>query len=54
MNNASFFSPGYPGYGSALSLNASQSQYVLVTKFLNMTHTSFTWELWAYPMSLGK
>ncbi len=54
INNVSFVSPGYTGYGSALSLNASKSEYVLVSKFLNMTYTSFTWELWAYPMSLGK
>jgi hypothetical protein len=54
MKNPSFISPGYNGYGSALSLNASQSQYVLVSTFLNMTYTSFTWEIWAYPMSLGK
>jgi len=54
INNLSFISPGYNGYGSALFLNASQSQYVLVSTFLNMTYTSFTWEIWAYPMSLGK
>jgi hypothetical protein len=54
INNSTFISPGYTGYGSALSLNASQSQYVLVSTFLNMTYTSFTWEIWAYPTSLGK
>jgi hypothetical protein len=54
INNCSFYSPGYTGYGSALSLNASILQYVLVSQFLNMTYTSFTWEMWAYPISLGK
>jgi hypothetical protein len=54
MNNATFVSPGYNGYGSTLSVNASNSQYVLVSKFLNMTYTSFTWEMWAYPTDLGK
>lgn len=54
VNNCNFSSPGYTGYGSALSLNATYSQYVRVPTFLNMTYTSFTWELWAYPKSLGK
>jgi len=54
MNNPDFVSPGYTGYGSALSVNASYSQYVLVSTFINMTYTSFTWEMWAYPISLGK
>ncbi len=55
MNNCTFHSPGYTGYNrSALSVNASNSQYVLISQFLNMTYTSFTWEMWAYPISLGK
>ena len=54
QNNPDFLSPGYTGYGSALALNGSQSQYVLVPQFLNMTYRSFTWELWAYPVNLGK
>ncbi len=53
INNVSFVSPGYTGYGSALSLNAADSQYVLVSEFLNMTYTSFTWEMWAFPINLG-
>lgn len=51
-NDTSFVSPGYNGYGSALSLDALRSQYVLVPRFLNMTYRSFTWEMWAYPTSL--
>ncbi len=54
MNNCTFHSPGYTGYGSALSVHASNSQYVLVSQFLNMTYTRFTWEMWAYPTDLGK
>lgn len=53
QNNASFVSPGYTGYGSALSLNGSRSQYVLIPTFLNMTYRSFTWELWAYSATLS-
>ena len=53
MNNATYLSPGYNGQGSALSLDSSQSQYVLVPKYKNLTYTSFTWEMWIYPISLG-
>ena len=53
VNSPTFVSPGYNGYGSALSLNGTNSQYVLVTNFKNMTYTSFTWEIWAYPRNLG-
>lgn len=53
MNGATYISPGYTGYGSALSLNAIQSQYVLVSDYKDMTFTSLTWEVWAYPTSLS-
>ena len=52
-NGASFISPGYTGYGSALSLDGVNSQYVLVSNYKDMTYTSFTWETWAYPLNLG-
>lgn len=54
VNGPSFVSPGYTGYGSALSLNASNGQYVLVPNYKDMTYKSFTWETWVYPLSLSK
>ena len=54
MNGASYTSPGYTGYGSALSLDGSNFQYVLVPNYKDMTYTSFTWEVWSYPMNLSK
>jgi len=54
MNGATFVTPGYNGYGGALSINGTNSQYVLVTTYKNMTYSSFTWEVWGYPMNLGK
>ena len=53
INSPAFVSPGYNGYGAALSLNATNSQYVLISNFKNMTFTSFTWEMWGFPTSLG-
>ncbi|CAF1122983.1 unnamed protein product [Adineta ricciae] len=52
MNGASYTSPGYTGYGSALSLDGSSSQYVLVSNYKDMRYTSFTWEVWSYPTNL--
>jgi hypothetical protein len=52
VNSPGFVTPGYNGQGAALSINASNSQYVLVSTYKNMTATSFTWEMWAYPTSL--
>jgi hypothetical protein len=42
MNNPTFVTPGYNGRGATLLLNASNSQYVLVSTYKNMTYTSFT------------
>lgn len=53
QNGASFISPGYTGYGSALSLVGANSQYVLVSNYKDMTYTSFTWETWAYAVNLS-
>lgn len=53
VNSPTFITPGYNGYGAALSVSGNNSQYVLVSLYKNMTYTSFTWELWAYPISLG-
>jgi hypothetical protein len=54
INNVSFSSPGITGYGSALYLNASLNQSVLVnsTINLNISFNSFTFQLWIYPFSL--
>ena len=54
INGAAFVSPGYTGFGSALKLDSSLSQYVLVSNYKDMTFTSMTWEMWAYPVSLGQ
>jgi hypothetical protein len=54
MNGATFVTPRYNGYGGALFLNGTNSQYVLVAAYKNMTYSSFTWEVWGYPMNLGK
>jgi hypothetical protein len=54
INNPTFVSPGYTGYGLSINLNGINSHYVLVSTYLNMTFTSFTWELWGYLTSLGK
>lgn len=54
MNSPTFITPGYNGYGAALSINGTNSQYVLVARYKNMTYSSFTWEVWAYPLNLGK
>ncbi|UJR11288.1 hypothetical protein I4U23_015469 [Adineta vaga] len=53
INNPTFISPGYNGYGSSLSLNRISSQYVLVPTYANMAFTSFTWEIWAYPTNFA-
>ncbi|CAM4794649.1 unnamed protein product [Rotaria magnacalcarata] len=53
MNSPTFSSPGYTGYGSALSVSSASSQYVLVAAYKNMTYTSFTWELWVNPTTLS-
>ncbi|CAF1225486.1 unnamed protein product [Adineta steineri] len=52
INGASFVSPGYTGYGSALFLNGTNSEYVLVSNYKDMTNTSLTWETWSYPINL--
>ncbi|CAF1633714.1 unnamed protein product, partial [Didymodactylos carnosus] len=46
VNNITYTSPGYTGYGSALSLHRSLSQYVVVSKYLDLSYTSFTFEVW--------
>lgn len=54
VNSPQFVTPGYNGHGAALSLTGTSSQYVVIPNFKNMTYTSFTWELWAYPTTLSK
>lgn len=54
VNSPGFVSPGYNGYGSALALNGTNAQYVVVPTYKNMTYTSFTWQMWSYPINLGK
>ena len=54
VNNVSFVSPGITGDGSALYLNASRNQSVLIdsTIHFNLSFQSFTIELWINPYSL--
>lgn len=47
--NSPTFVPGINGYGSALSVNGSASQCVIVNPYLNMSFISFSWEFWVYP-----
>ena len=55
INNISYTSPGITGYGSALSLNASLNQSVLINPSMNMNLSmrSFTFEFWIYPYSFA-
>ena len=52
MNSATYYTPGINGYGSALSLTRSSSQYVTVSTYRNLTYRSFTVEMWFYATSL--
>ncbi len=54
MNGATFVTLGYTGYGGALSLNGTNSQYVLVSTYKNMTYTNFTRQTWGYSTNIGK
>lgn len=52
-NGPTYSSPGYNGAGTCLLLTQSSSQSASITSpFLNMSYTSFTLEVWAYPNSL--
>ena len=55
INNVSFSTPGITGHGSALCLNASRNQSVLIDSANNpnISWTSFTFQLWVYPYSLA-
>lgn len=55
VNGVSFTSAGITGDGSALYLNASQNQSVLIdsTVHFNLSYQSFTIELWIYAYSLS-
>ncbi len=48
-HSPTYYTPGINGYGSALVLNGTIGQCVIVTPYLNMNNISFTWELWIYP-----
>ena len=52
-NSPAFISPGYAGYGSAVSLNGN-NQYVSVPgPYMNFSYRSFTVEAWIYPFVLS-
>ena len=55
INNASFVTPGITGYGSALQLNFSRNQSVLIDSLSNpnISWASFTFQFWTYPYSLA-
>ncbi|CAF2944210.1 unnamed protein product, partial [Rotaria sp. Silwood2] len=48
-----FVSPGITGYGSALSVNRSTTQYVSISNYFSLTYTSFTIEMWIYATALA-
>jgi hypothetical protein len=52
VNNASYKTPGINGYGSALSVNQNQNQFVEVSTYRNLTYRSFTVEMWFYCIDL--
>ena len=52
MNSATYYTPGIDGYGSALSLTRSSSQYVRVSTYRDLINKSFTVEMWFYATSL--
>ena len=54
MNSPQFVFTGYNGNGAALSLIGTRAQSLRITNFKNLTYTSFTWELWVYPIELSK
>ena len=54
QGGATYISPGYNGRGSALALSGNRSQCVLVSKYKDMTYTSFTWEMWVYSECTGR
>ncbi|CAF0893767.1 unnamed protein product [Didymodactylos carnosus] len=54
INNPTYVSPGYTGYGSMLHLQSALNQSVVVeTPVLNLGFTSFTMEAWIYPMTVS-
>ena len=52
VNNATYKTPGINGYGSALSLDRNQQQYVEVPTYRDLTKRSFTVEMWFYSKNL--
>ncbi|CAF0804714.1 unnamed protein product [Adineta steineri] len=42
--NSPTYTAGINGYGSALALNGTHNQCVIVYPYLNMSYMSFTWE----------
>ncbi|CAF1367561.1 unnamed protein product, partial [Didymodactylos carnosus] len=54
VNNPTYISPGYTGYGSMLRLQGALNQSVVVTTpVLNLAYTSLTMEAWIYPMNVS-
>ncbi len=53
VNYTTYRMPGINGYGSALSVNQTNGQYVNVPTYRNLSYTSFTVELWFYWTTLS-
>jgi hypothetical protein len=53
VNYTTYTTPGINGYGSALSVNQTNGQYVNVPTYRNLSYTSFTVELWLYWTNLS-
>ncbi|CAF0905837.1 unnamed protein product [Didymodactylos carnosus] len=49
----SYVSPGYTGYGSALNLTQEQAVIIPTPPYLNLSYSSFTFEVWLYPIQLS-
>ena len=53
INNITYSSSTITGYGSALNLPNNRSQSVNITVPINLTNSSFTFELWIYIYSFS-
>ena len=52
MTNVSYHMPGINGYGSALSTDINEAQFVEIPTYRNLSYRSFTVEMWFYLTDL--
>mgnify|MGYP001028190944 CR=1 FL=1 len=53
VNGPTYVSPGYNGRGSAIKLDRSSSQYLIVPSFMSFYQMSLTFEVWIYPFTVA-